>query len=197
MNNCSYHHCYTFKKSNWTFICYYYFLTVKRASFFTGARVYWNHEIMSPSHLSSLEKKQSNSSFLSHNLCNTENVCAFTNVVLRFRSILICSLCLSLGEIPLNPFCSFRRSKYDILMEYVSNLLQQSPGQFATLISLKEQLVSISLRVSVGLCVFALSVCDNKCAFSFRMWMTVLLSVYFNTCELPSWLSFASTLWRT
>lgn len=123
---------------------------------------------MSPSHLSSLEKKQSNSSFLSHNLCNTENVCAFTNVVLRFRSILICSLCLSLGEIPLNPFCSFRRSKYDILMEYVSNLLQQSPGQFATLISLKEQLVSISLRVSVGLCVFALSVCDNKCAFFFQ-----------------------------
>ncbi|XP_040001751.1 general transcription factor 3C polypeptide 1 [Xiphias gladius] len=33
-----------------------------------------------------------------------------------------------------------RRSKYDILMEYVSNLLQQLPGQFATLITLKEQL---------------------------------------------------------
>ncbi|XP_070771379.1 general transcription factor 3C polypeptide 1 [Enoplosus armatus] len=33
-----------------------------------------------------------------------------------------------------------RRTKYDILMEYVSNLLQQSPGQFATLITLKEQL---------------------------------------------------------
>ncbi|XP_045903076.1 general transcription factor 3C polypeptide 1-like [Micropterus dolomieu] len=33
-----------------------------------------------------------------------------------------------------------RRSKYDILMEYVSNLLQQSPDQFATLITLKEQL---------------------------------------------------------
>ncbi|XP_040892530.1 general transcription factor 3C polypeptide 1 [Toxotes jaculatrix] len=33
-----------------------------------------------------------------------------------------------------------RRSKYDILMEYVSNLLQQLPGQFSTLITLKEQL---------------------------------------------------------
>ncbi|XP_029312111.1 general transcription factor 3C polypeptide 1 isoform X2 [Cottoperca gobio] len=33
-----------------------------------------------------------------------------------------------------------RRAKYDILMEYVSNLLQQSPGQFATLITFKEQL---------------------------------------------------------
>ncbi|XP_047435192.1 general transcription factor 3C polypeptide 1-like [Mugil cephalus] len=33
-----------------------------------------------------------------------------------------------------------RRSKYDILMEYVSNFLQQLPGQFATLVSLKEQL---------------------------------------------------------
>uniref|UniRef100_A0A3B4UME3 Ral transcription factor IIIC subunit 1 n=1 Tax=Seriola dumerili TaxID=41447 RepID=A0A3B4UME3_SERDU len=33
-----------------------------------------------------------------------------------------------------------RRSKYDILMEYVSNVLQQLPGQFATLITFKEQL---------------------------------------------------------
>uniref|UniRef100_UPI0037E74EBE general transcription factor 3C polypeptide 1 n=1 Tax=Semicossyphus pulcher TaxID=241346 RepID=UPI0037E74EBE len=33
-----------------------------------------------------------------------------------------------------------RRSKYDILMEYVSNILQQSPGQFATLMALREQL---------------------------------------------------------
>ncbi|XP_041790222.1 general transcription factor 3C polypeptide 1 [Chelmon rostratus] len=35
-----------------------------------------------------------------------------------------------------------RRSKYDILMEYVSNFLQQSPGQFATLATLKK-LVSV------------------------------------------------------
>ncbi|XP_033480322.2 general transcription factor IIIC subunit 1 [Epinephelus lanceolatus] len=33
-----------------------------------------------------------------------------------------------------------RRTKYDILMEYVSNLLQQSPGQFATLVTLREHL---------------------------------------------------------
>nr|XP_046226632.1 general transcription factor 3C polypeptide 1-like [Scatophagus argus] len=32
-----------------------------------------------------------------------------------------------------------RRSKYDILMEYVSNILQQLPGQFATLMTIKEQ----------------------------------------------------------
>ncbi|XP_070683568.1 general transcription factor 3C polypeptide 1 [Pempheris klunzingeri] len=34
-----------------------------------------------------------------------------------------------------------RRTKYDILMEYVSNILQNSPGQFATLMSLREQLI--------------------------------------------------------
>ncbi|XP_034542767.1 general transcription factor 3C polypeptide 1 [Notolabrus celidotus] len=33
-----------------------------------------------------------------------------------------------------------RRSKYDLLMEYVSNLLQQMPGQFTTLMSLRQQL---------------------------------------------------------
>ncbi|XP_070828041.1 general transcription factor 3C polypeptide 1 [Chaetodon trifascialis] len=33
-----------------------------------------------------------------------------------------------------------RRSKYDILMEDVSNFLQQSPGQFVTLVALKNQL---------------------------------------------------------
>ncbi|XP_010777152.1 general transcription factor 3C polypeptide 1-like, partial [Notothenia coriiceps] len=33
-----------------------------------------------------------------------------------------------------------RRAKYDILMEYISNLLQQSPGQFATLLTLKHHL---------------------------------------------------------
>ncbi|XP_027139206.1 general transcription factor 3C polypeptide 1 isoform X2 [Larimichthys crocea] len=33
-----------------------------------------------------------------------------------------------------------RRTKYDILMEYVSNILQQLPGQFATLITLRDQL---------------------------------------------------------
>lgn len=33
-----------------------------------------------------------------------------------------------------------RRTKYDILMEYVSNHLQQSPGQIATLMALREQL---------------------------------------------------------
>ncbi|KAM9857030.1 general transcription factor 3C polypeptide 1 [Aulostomus maculatus] len=33
-----------------------------------------------------------------------------------------------------------RRSKYDLLMEFVSDLLQQTPGQFTTLITLKEQL---------------------------------------------------------
>ncbi|XP_035516207.1 general transcription factor 3C polypeptide 1-like isoform X2 [Morone saxatilis] len=33
-----------------------------------------------------------------------------------------------------------RRTKYDILMECVSNLLQQSPGQIATLMALREQL---------------------------------------------------------
>lgn len=44
------------------------------------------------------------------------------------------------------PACSsFRRSKYDVMMEYVSDILQQTPGQFATLITLREQLVSISM----------------------------------------------------
>ncbi|XP_050926445.1 LOW QUALITY PROTEIN: general transcription factor 3C polypeptide 1 [Lates calcarifer] len=38
-----------------------------------------------------------------------------------------------------------RRTKYDLLMEYVSNLLQQLPGQFATLMMLKEH-----LRVNEG-----------------------------------------------
>ncbi|KAM7394584.1 hypothetical protein PAMP_021375 [Pampus punctatissimus] len=33
-----------------------------------------------------------------------------------------------------------RRTKYDILMEYVSNYLQQSPGQVTSLIALREQL---------------------------------------------------------
>uniref|UniRef100_A0A8C4I934 General transcription factor 3C polypeptide 1 n=1 Tax=Dicentrarchus labrax TaxID=13489 RepID=A0A8C4I934_DICLA len=33
-----------------------------------------------------------------------------------------------------------RRTKYDILMECVSNLLQQSPGQIATMMALREQL---------------------------------------------------------
>lgn len=39
-------------------------------------------------------------------------------------------------------------------MEYVSNLLQQSPGQFTSMITLRAQIVSISLCVSVALCVF-------------------------------------------
>uniref|UniRef100_A0A3Q1AI97 B-block binding subunit of TFIIIC domain-containing protein n=1 Tax=Amphiprion ocellaris TaxID=80972 RepID=A0A3Q1AI97_AMPOC len=38
-----------------------------------------------------------------------------------------------------------RRTKYDVLMEYVSNCLQQSPGQFATMMMFKAQLVSIFL----------------------------------------------------
>uniref|UniRef100_A0A8C9X1D0 B-block binding subunit of TFIIIC domain-containing protein n=1 Tax=Sander lucioperca TaxID=283035 RepID=A0A8C9X1D0_SANLU len=33
-----------------------------------------------------------------------------------------------------------RRTKYDILMEYVSNFLQQTPGQFSTMLTLKELL---------------------------------------------------------
>ncbi|XP_023153479.2 general transcription factor 3C polypeptide 1 isoform X2 [Amphiprion ocellaris] len=33
-----------------------------------------------------------------------------------------------------------RRTKYDVLMEYVSNCLQQSPGQFATMMMFKAQL---------------------------------------------------------
>ncbi|KAA8595270.1 hypothetical protein FQN60_012405 [Etheostoma spectabile] len=33
-----------------------------------------------------------------------------------------------------------RRTKYDILMEYVSNFLQQSPGQFSTMLTLKDLL---------------------------------------------------------
>ncbi|XP_059189576.1 general transcription factor 3C polypeptide 1 [Centropristis striata] len=33
-----------------------------------------------------------------------------------------------------------RRSKYDLLMEFVSNLLQQSPGQMSTLITLREHI---------------------------------------------------------
>ncbi|CAJ1053996.1 general transcription factor 3C polypeptide 1 [Xyrichtys novacula] len=33
-----------------------------------------------------------------------------------------------------------RRGKYDLLMEYVSDLLQQMPGQFTTLVSLRQQL---------------------------------------------------------
>uniref|UniRef100_A0A8D3BQY2 B-block binding subunit of TFIIIC domain-containing protein n=1 Tax=Scophthalmus maximus TaxID=52904 RepID=A0A8D3BQY2_SCOMX len=33
-----------------------------------------------------------------------------------------------------------RRSKYDILMEYVSNLLQELPGQFSTMVAVREQL---------------------------------------------------------
>ncbi|XP_074545488.1 general transcription factor 3C polypeptide 1 [Halichoeres trimaculatus] len=33
-----------------------------------------------------------------------------------------------------------RRNKYDLLMEYVSNLLQQMPGQFTTVMSLRQQL---------------------------------------------------------
>lgn len=33
-----------------------------------------------------------------------------------------------------------RRSKYDLLMEYISNLLQESPGKFTTVILLKDQI---------------------------------------------------------
>lgn len=44
-------------------------------------------------------------------------------------------------------FLAFRRSKYDILMEYVSNFLQRSPGQVASIITLKAQLVSLSVDV--------------------------------------------------
>ncbi|XP_042341203.1 general transcription factor 3C polypeptide 1 [Plectropomus leopardus] len=40
----------------------------------------------------------------------------------------------------LNRFHVNRRTKYDILMEYVSNLLQQSPGQFATLATIRDHL---------------------------------------------------------
>ncbi|XP_026158449.1 general transcription factor 3C polypeptide 1 [Mastacembelus armatus] len=40
-----------------------------------------------------------------------------------------------------------RRSKYDILMEHVSNLLQQLPDKFSTLITLKQQ-----LNVNEGTC---------------------------------------------
>lgn len=55
---------------------------------------------------------------------------------------------LSLHVSPLTDFFwSFRRSKYDILMEHVSNLLQQSPGQVSSIITLKEQLVSLSVDV--------------------------------------------------
>ncbi|XP_068582952.1 general transcription factor 3C polypeptide 1 [Cebidichthys violaceus] len=39
-----------------------------------------------------------------------------------------------------------RRTKYDILMEYVSDILLQSPGQFATLLTLKEHLSSVNDR---------------------------------------------------
>ena len=98
---------------------------------------------------------------------------------------------------PLKPFCSFRRTKYDILMEYVSNHLQQSPGQIATLMALREQLVSISVWALGGFCSPCVRLCVNNCLFSCRMWVIVLLSVYFTTCELRSWWSFAVTPWRT
>ncbi|KAM8878595.1 general transcription factor 3C polypeptide 1 [Spinachia spinachia] len=39
-----------------------------------------------------------------------------------------------------------RRTKYDMLMEYVSNYLLQAPGHFVTVLVLKEQLSSISER---------------------------------------------------
>uniref|UniRef100_A0A3Q3EXZ0 Uncharacterized protein n=1 Tax=Labrus bergylta TaxID=56723 RepID=A0A3Q3EXZ0_9LABR len=37
-----------------------------------------------------------------------------------------------------------RRSKYDLLMEHVCDLLEHTPGQFTTLIALRDQLVSIN-----------------------------------------------------
>lgn len=37
-------------------------------------------------------------------------------------------------------------------MEYASNLLQQSPGQFTTMITLKEQIVGIFTQICVVLC---------------------------------------------
>lgn len=55
---------------------------------------------------------------------------------------------LSLHVPPLTDFLwPFRRSKYDILMEHVSNFLQRSPGQVSSIITLKEQLVSLSVDV--------------------------------------------------
>lgn len=52
-------------------------------------------------------------------------------------------------------FWSFRRSKYDILMEHVSNFLQRSPGQVTSIITLKAQLVILFIDVwySVFLCI--------------------------------------------
>lgn len=47
---------------------------------------------------------------------------------------------------------SFRRSKYDILMEHVSNVLQRSPGQVTSVITLKEQLVILPIHESLSHC---------------------------------------------
>lgn len=49
-------------------------------------------------------------------------------------------------------FWSSRRSKYDILMEHVSNFLQRSPGQVTSIITLKAQLVILSFDVWCSVC---------------------------------------------
>ena len=66
------------------------------------------------------------------------------------------SLCVCL---PLKLFFSFRKSKYDILMENVSNILQLSPDQMITMMALREQLVSVSVSVC------RVSVCSSR-----RLW---------------------------
>lgn len=63
------------------------------------------------------------------------------------------SLFVPPGEIFLNIFCSFRRSKYDILMEKVSKYLQHCPGQLTSFMVLRECLVSISLSLCFSQCV--------------------------------------------
>lgn len=63
------------------------------------------------------------------------------------NSFLLCLHTSPLDWLLSQLFLAFRRSKYDILMEYVSNFLQRSPGQVTSIITLKAQLVSLSVDV--------------------------------------------------
>lgn len=69
-------------------------------------------------------------SLVKHGLISMQSHCARTKMGQQQHSILL----------QLKRFSSNRRSKYDILMEYVSNILQQAPGQVATLVSLRDLL---------------------------------------------------------
>ncbi|KAM9363755.1 general transcription factor 3C polypeptide 1 [Symphorus nematophorus] len=69
-------------------------------------------------------------SLVKHGLISMQSYCTRVKSGQQQHSILLL----------LKRFHVNRRSKYDILMEYVSNILQQSPGQIITMIALKEQL---------------------------------------------------------